>query len=107
MQLQKCLISKKIHRKAKETVTTVVHQDDGYGSIPVHTNLTVNYKLALACELWPGTCQENWLVTKQQQQGHLPSACAAAANDIWYSLKGIQDGEWGALCSRETGGTGL
>ena len=57
MQLQKCLISKKIHRKAKETVTTVVHQDDGYGSIPVHTNLKlsttnwhlpVNYDLVLA-----------------------------------------------------------
>ena len=48
-----------------------------------------------------------------EQQGHLPSAsaetepCAAAAVDLQHPLKEIQGGEWGTLCSRETGGTGL
>ena len=46
-------------------------------------------------------------------QGHLPSAavgtesCSAAAVALWLTLKGAQGGEWGILCSRETGGTGL
>ena len=54
MQLQKCLIIKKIHRKAKETVITVAHQDYGYGRIPVHTNLklsTTNWHLPMNYEL--------------------------------------------------------
>jgi len=52
-------------------------------------------------------------VTEQQPQVHLPSAsaetepCAAAAANLQYPLRGMQGGEWGTLCSRETGGTGL
>ena len=34
----KCCI-KKIHRKATEAVTTVPHQDDGYGRFPAHPDL--------------------------------------------------------------------
>ena len=60
----------------------------------------------------------NWhfpraFASEQQQEGHLPSAsaetepCAAAAADCQHALRGIQGGEWGTLCSRETGGTGL
>ena len=30
---------KEIHRKVKETVTTVPHQEDGYAKIPADTNL--------------------------------------------------------------------
>ena len=59
------------------------------------------------CQLLIGTCQEHSPATKQQQEGHLPSACAIAAADLQYSLKRIQGGEWGTLCSRETDGTGL
>ena len=46
-------------------------------------------------------------------QGHLPSAavgtesCSAAAVALRLTLKGAQGGEWGTLCLRETGGTGL
>ena len=46
-------------------------------------------------------------VTRQQQEGHLPSVCTAAAADLGHSLKGIQGGEWGTLFSRESGETGL
>ena len=48
-----------------------------------------------------------------EQQRHLPSAsaeiepCAAAVVDLQQPLKEIQGGEWGTLCSRETGGAGL
>ena len=67
----------------------------------------VNYKLTLACQLQIGTCWEHLPASEEQQQGHLPSVCAAAAADLWHFLKGIQCGEWGTLCSRETGVTGL
>ena len=64
------------------------------------------------CQLQIGACQEH-LPRTEQYQGHLPSAsaetepCAAAAADCQHALRGIQGGEWGTLCSRETGGTGL
>ena len=53
-------------------------------------------------------------VTEQQQPGHLPSAsaseemepCAPAAVDPQYPLGKFRV-EWGTLCSRESGGTGL
>ena len=60
-----------------------------------------------------GTWLENLPAPEQQQQGHLPSAsaetelCAAAADNLQHSLRGIQGGERGTLCSRETGGIGL
>ena len=47
-----------------------------------------------------------------EQQGHLPSAsaetepCAAAAADLQHPLREFRV-EWGTLCSRESGGTGL
>ena len=52
---------------------------------------------------------KNWHLpaTEEQQHGHLPSAGAAAAADLEYSLEGIQVGECCTLCSRETDGTGL
>ena len=60
----------------------------------------------LACQLLIGTCQEH-LPGPEQQQGHLPPASAAAAAGLQHSLKGIQGGQWGALCPRETGRIGL
>ena len=54
------------------------------------------------CQLQIGACQ-----------GHLPSVSEeiesnpAAAVDLQHTLKGVQGGEWGALCSKETGGTDL
>lgn len=35
-----------------------------------------------------------------EQQGYLPSTYAAVAADFWHVLKGIQDEEWGTLCSK-------
>lgn len=64
-----------------------------------------NNFIYFSCQLKIGTCQEYLLVT--EQQGCLPSACAAAAADFWHFLKGIQDEEWGTVCSRESGGTCL
>ena len=58
------------------------------------------------CQRKIGTCQEH-LPASEEQHGHLPSAGAAAAADLEYSLKGIQIGECHTLDSRETGGTGL
>ena len=71
--------------------------------------------LFLSCQLQIATClsttngtyQEHLWATERPQQGHLPPACSAAAADLQHSLKGIQSGERGTLCSRETGGTGL
>ena len=67
------------------------------------------------CDSW--ACKEsditellNWT---EQQQGCLLSAfaeiasCATAAADLQHLLREIQGGEWGTLCSRETGGMGL
>ena len=57
--------------------------------------------------------EEHLLATEQQQQKHLPSVSveiepyAAAAADLQRPLRGTQGGEWGTLCSRETGGKGL
>jgi len=34
--MKKFFIVKKIHRKAKEQITTVLHQDDGYIEISAH-----------------------------------------------------------------------
>ena len=65
------------------------------------------------CQLQTGTCQEHLLATEQQQQKHLPSGSveiqpyAAAAADLQYPLRGVQGGEWGTLCSRETDGVDL
>ena len=72
--------------------------------------MAVNDKLALARQWRIGTCQEYLPVT---EQGHLPSASvevepfAAAATNLQHPLREIPGGEWGSLCSRETGGTGL
>ena len=51
----------------------------------------VSYKLALA----------------KSQQLYNNSAYAAAAADLWHTLEGIQGGDLGILCARETGRTGL
>ena len=54
------------------------------------------------CPLQIGTCQ-----------GHLSFAWAeiesyaASATDLWPALKGVQGGEWGTMCSKETGRAGL
>ena len=58
-------------------------------------------------QLQTGTCQEHSPAREQQKREHLPSACAAASADLQHPLQGIQGIEWGTLCSRETGGTGL
>ena len=41
----------------------------------------VNHKLAFACQLQIGTCQVHSPST-EQQEGHLPSTCAASASDL-------------------------
>ena len=41
----------------------------------------VNYKLAFACQLQIGTCQVH-SPSNEQEEGHLPSTCAAAASDL-------------------------
>ena len=64
----------------------------------------------LSCQLWTGTCQEH--LAETEQQGRLSSASletqprAAAVADLQFP-GGEFRVEWGTLCSRESGGTGL
>ena len=63
----------------------------------------VNYKLALACQLRIGTCQDN---NSNKSICHLSAQIepyAAAADDLWLPLRVIQGKGWVTLCSRETG----
>ena len=73
----------------------------------------VKYTLAFTCQVHIGTCQEHLPATEQRPQGCLPSASvetepyAAEAANLQHPVRGIQRGEGGTPCSRETGGTGL
>ena len=55
----------------------------------------LNFPVELRCQLQIGTYREHLPETKQQQQGHLPSAsaeiepCAAAAVDLQHPLRVI------------------
>ena len=70
---------------------------------------SVNYKLALACQVQIGACQGHVPVT-EQQQGHLPLPLQRL-NPVLLHLLIFNTEEksgWRAtVCSRETGGTGL
>ena len=63
--------------------------------VVVFTLELVNYKLALANSI----CQQ----LNNKGICYLPVLLQL----LWHSQKGIQGGEWGTLCSRETGGIDL
>ena len=77
-------------------------------SVPEQGNSMIALGMGYSCQLQIGTYQ--WLNNNNKGTCHLPlesEPCATAAAHLQHPLRGIQCGEWGTLCPRETGETGL
>lgn len=84
-QFTDCRVSRLQCRRENEVESWLIKEDR------VRLNQcvsTTNWNLPMAFAI----CSAGWI-------------CAAV--DLWHTLKGVQDGEWGALCSKKAVGTSL